>query len=307
MAIQVKHKFVSAKVDTLDNSKVQPSNWNADHDLLMGAGAVLGRAPGAGQAAATEVPMGATGQAILAAANQAAAQAAVGADATQATILAAATKATPVDADSVPLIDSAAGNALKRVTWAQIKATLKAYFDTLYSVVGHTHTFASLTGKPTTIAGYGITDSSRGAPEFLLEDQKPAGTDGGTINSGAWQQRVINTIVRNPSALVSIASDTFTPAADGWVEWEAPAHACDRVQSRLFNATDNVVAAYSQGAALSVSGGGYVILQGGGPVTAGKTYRIEQRCQSTRATNGLGWAANFGGVEVFLRIKFWRN
>ena len=27
-----------------------------------------------------------------------------------------------------------------------------------YSVLGHTHTFASLTGKPTTIAGYGITD-----------------------------------------------------------------------------------------------------------------------------------------------------
>lgn len=41
-------------------------------------------------------------------------------------------KTTPVDADTMPLIDSAASNVLKKVTWANIKATLKTYFDTLY-------------------------------------------------------------------------------------------------------------------------------------------------------------------------------
>jgi hypothetical protein len=35
---------------------------------------------------------------------------------------------------------------------------VQALTDTLYSVLSHTHTFASLTSKPTTIAGYGITD-----------------------------------------------------------------------------------------------------------------------------------------------------
>lgn len=45
-------------------------------------------------------------------------------------------KTTPVDADTVPLIDSAASNALKKVTWANIKATLKAYFDPLYVAIG---------------------------------------------------------------------------------------------------------------------------------------------------------------------------
>jgi hypothetical protein len=35
----------------------------------------------------------------------------------------------------------------------------KAQADLLYSPLGHTHTFASLTGKPTTISGYGITDT----------------------------------------------------------------------------------------------------------------------------------------------------
>ncbi|MEX0595114.1 MAG: hypothetical protein WD512_01350, partial [Candidatus Paceibacterota bacterium] len=44
----------------------------------------------------------------------------------------ATTKTTPVDADTMPLIDSAASNALKKVTWTNIKTTLKTYFDTLY-------------------------------------------------------------------------------------------------------------------------------------------------------------------------------
>ena len=42
-------------------------------------------------------------------------------------------KTTPVDADMVGLMDSAAANILKKLSWSNIKATLKTYFDTLYS------------------------------------------------------------------------------------------------------------------------------------------------------------------------------
>ena len=56
----------------------------------------------------------------------------------EATIHAASSKATPVDADETALVDSAASNGLKKLTWANIKATLKTYFDTLYYIVGGT-------------------------------------------------------------------------------------------------------------------------------------------------------------------------
>jgi hypothetical protein len=46
---------------------------------------------------------------------------------------AASSKTTPVDADEIPLVDSAASFALKKLTWANLKATLKTYFDTLYA------------------------------------------------------------------------------------------------------------------------------------------------------------------------------
>jgi hypothetical protein len=44
-------------------------------------------------------------------------------------------KTTPVDADIFGLLDSAASYVLKKVTWANAKATLKTYFDTLYASV----------------------------------------------------------------------------------------------------------------------------------------------------------------------------
>lgn len=44
-------------------------------------------------------------------------------------------KTTPADADSMNLVDSAASNLEKKVTWANVKATLKTYFDTLYQSV----------------------------------------------------------------------------------------------------------------------------------------------------------------------------
>lgn len=43
-------------------------------------------------------------------------------------------KATPIDADEMAVVDTAASNALKKITWANVKATLKTYFDTLYVV-----------------------------------------------------------------------------------------------------------------------------------------------------------------------------
>jgi hypothetical protein len=53
-------------------------------------------------------------------------------------------KTTPIDADTIPLIDSAASNVLKKVSWANIKATLKTYFDTLYQAAGSYLTSANI-------------------------------------------------------------------------------------------------------------------------------------------------------------------
>lgn len=52
------------------------------------------------------------------------------------TIHAATSKTTPVNADEIPIADSAASFGLKKLTWANLKATIKAYTDTLYAAIG---------------------------------------------------------------------------------------------------------------------------------------------------------------------------
>jgi len=61
----------------------------------------------------------------------------------------AAEKATPADADSLVLVDSADSSKTKRLTWSNLKAVLKTWFDTLYATVSHTHAWSVITGKPT--------------------------------------------------------------------------------------------------------------------------------------------------------------
>ena len=43
MAISLKHLFTSGKSDGTDSTLVQPSNWNAEHTLLVGTGKLVGR------------------------------------------------------------------------------------------------------------------------------------------------------------------------------------------------------------------------------------------------------------------------
>jgi len=45
----------------------------------------------------------------------------------------AAAKTTPVNADYVGLVDSEAGNIIKKLSWSSLKAALKTYFDTIYT------------------------------------------------------------------------------------------------------------------------------------------------------------------------------
>lgn len=57
---------------------------------------------------------------------------------------ASTSKVTPVDADEIGLIDSASSFTLKRLTWANLKATLKTYFDTLYVALSGNQTISGV-------------------------------------------------------------------------------------------------------------------------------------------------------------------
>ena len=68
---------------------------------------------------------------------------------------------TPVDNDRMIIVDNSASLA-KKITWANIKATLKTYFDTLYSPIATARNLYITTGDQTTTgtANVGITGLS---------------------------------------------------------------------------------------------------------------------------------------------------
>lgn len=127
---------------------------------------------------------------------------------------AATSKATPVDADEVPLVDSAASNVLKRLTWANLKATLKTYFDSLST---------TLTNK--TLSAPVITDYT----ETLYA---PAAASSATISlaNGTVQKHTTNgnftatlpSSVAGKSYVIIIAyggTHTLTWAGGGTLKW----------------------------------------------------------------------------------------
>lgn len=48
-------------------------------------------------------------------------------------------KTTPHDNDVAGIVDTEDSNALKQLSWANIKATLQSFFDTVYAAIVHTH------------------------------------------------------------------------------------------------------------------------------------------------------------------------
>ena len=117
-----------------------------------------------------------------------------GADVTSATnvgssMSGASAKTTPVDADTMPLNDSAASNALKKVTWANIKATLKTYFDTLYQPLD-----ATLTALAGLATGANKIPYSTGTDTFGQLDLS-TNTSLGTSDTTIPSQKAVKTYV----------------------------------------------------------------------------------------------------------------
>ena len=77
-------------------------------------------------------------------------------------------KTTPVNADKIAIIDTEAGNVLKWLSWTNVKATLKTYFDTLYAAITHTHAQSDITNLVSDLSGKAAT--SRKLDDFGAPD-----------------------------------------------------------------------------------------------------------------------------------------
>ena len=140
-------------------------------------------------------------------------QGVAGADASvAAATTAASSKSTPVDADELPLVDSAASNVLKKLTWANLVATLKTYFDSVTTTFSN-KTLASpvLTGT-TNVAQGGTVSVFNTADTVTNTESLRLRFDGNaaqlnSARSGTGTARAL--LVTSPGATLTLAGSAF--------------------------------------------------------------------------------------------------
>jgi hypothetical protein len=107
-------------------------------------------------------------------------------------ILAASTKETPADADVFGYVD-AVSSLLQKFTWANLKAALKAYFDTVYAAAFGTLTIT--TNATTWDLSSGLKKKVSASDDFTLTISNPSDGQCGilTINATADLTLTLNT------------------------------------------------------------------------------------------------------------------
>jgi len=119
-------------------------------------------------------------------------------------------KVNPVDADVLVIDDSAAGNDKKGLTWANLKATLKTYFDTLYNKYVHPNHSGDVTS---------VGDGAQTIAATAISGKADAGTLAGTeevlVNAGGTLKKTTVTLLGAFSNLWQRSGTTLSPATTG--------------------------------------------------------------------------------------------
>jgi hypothetical protein len=177
----------------------------------------------------------------------------------------ATAKTTPVDADTLPLIDSAASNVLKKVTWANVKATLKTYFDTLYQPLATALTSWSSVTRASGFDTFVATPSSANLRSLLTDE---VGTGNAYFTGGALGTPASGTATNLTGLPLSTGVTGTLPLANGGTG----ASLTDPNADRLFFWDDSAgsTAFLTLGTGLSITGT-TLDASGGSGVPAGGT------------------------------------
>jgi len=150
-----------------------------------------------------------------------------------------------------------------------------------------------------------------------IQDQKSAGTSGGTATSGSFQTRDLNTVLTNEITGASLSSNQITlPAGTYYIQAHSPAAGVDSHQTRLRNITDgsdtllgtseraeNNIGTANPGNIRTTSRS---IIEGRFTIASTKTFEVQHRVQTTLATKGFGVENTFGVTQLYSDAKIWK-
>ncbi len=141
----------------------------------------------------------------------------------------------------------------------------------------------------------------------IFNETQSSGTEGGTLTSGSFVKRTLNTTVVNNITGCSIASSVITlPAGTYYFLGRAPAFNVQGNQTRIQNTT--AATTVQLGATMYVSSNNTCInlVEGVVTITGNTNFELQHRCSLTVNTNGLGAAQSFGNSEIYSQLSIRR-
>jgi hypothetical protein len=142
---------------------------------------------------------------------------------------------------------------------------------------------------------------------LFIQDQKSAGTSGGTFTAGAWRTRDLNTAVVNDITGASLSTNQITlPAGTYEFFASAPGYGVSGHVARLYNVTDGAeVGGPGQNAYTGAVQTNAEIF-GKFTIDAQKVFELQHQSTGTTANIGFGVGNSLRSVEVYSRIWIWK-
>jgi len=143
-----------------------------------------------------------------------------------------------------------------------------------------------------------------------IREEQASGVDGGGFTQGAWQTRVLNVEVSDTGGDAALAANQITLEAGTYrCLISCPALMVHAHKARLQNITDasTLLVGSSEYADSAGIVGNRTFIVGRFTLAAQKVLEIQHRCVLTRAVNGWGLGCNFGVVEVYTEVEFWKE
>lgn len=122
---------------------------------------------------------------------------------------AASSKTAPVDADELPISDSESTWGLKKLTWSNLKATLKTYFDTLYQAAGSYLTSSDI---GSTVQAYDANTAKTNADQSWSGSQRATPV---TDNDGSFDMNAANDFLCTPTGTITLVFTNYVQGQRG--------------------------------------------------------------------------------------------